>query len=124
MPHGWAIAEIWLLMRDCLVHERGDHSVLFAGVPPTWFKHADGMNIAGLPTYFGSIDVRWIRSERGAELLIGASGRPPGEFLLRLPAELRGRVFVGGRLVEKDAHGDHHLDLPPERAAHVEIRFE
>ena len=33
MPHGWAIAEVHLLLRDCLAYEDDGRLVLFAGVP-------------------------------------------------------------------------------------------
>ena len=33
MPHGWAIAEVHLLLRDCLAYEDNQQLVLFAGVP-------------------------------------------------------------------------------------------
>ena len=45
----WAIAEMWLLLRDCLVYEDGDRLVLLAGVPPEWFTHGEPMVIENLP---------------------------------------------------------------------------
>jgi len=58
MPHGWAIAEVWLLLRDSLLFEDGDRLILFGGVPPQWFKDPKGMEITGAPTYFGDCSVK------------------------------------------------------------------
>jgi hypothetical protein len=85
MPHGWAIAEAHLLLRDCLLFEDEDRLVLFAGVPPQWFTHSDGMSWTGMPTYFGPSSVRWIPTPNGAELTLNDLARPPGGFVLRLP---------------------------------------
>lgn len=53
MPHGWAIAEMWLLLRDCLVYEGEDRLHLLPGVPPEWFTGDQAMAVENLPTYFG-----------------------------------------------------------------------
>ena len=45
MPHGWAIAELWLLLRDSLVHEDGDKLVLLTGVDPQWFNDVRGVHV-------------------------------------------------------------------------------
>ncbi len=73
MPHGWAIAEMHLLLRDALVFEDGERLVLFAGVPPEWF--AKPMRLRNLPTHFGSLTVDWTPDEGGGVLAVtGASG--------------------------------------------------
>ena len=90
MPHGWAIAEIHLLMRDCLLFEDGDRLVLLGGIPPGWLALPGGFSWEGLPTHFGASSLRWTPVPGGAELLLSGAA-PPGGWILRLPAS---PVFV------------------------------
>lgn len=83
MPHGWAIAEFHLLLRDALVFEDGNQLVLFAGVPAAWF--AQSMHLRHLPTHFGTLDVEWQPGEGKATLTIGGNASPPGGIVLRTP---------------------------------------
>lgn len=85
MPHGWAIAEIWLLMRDCLVFEDADSLVLLAGAPAAWFGSPAGIECGGLPTYFGACNFRYRAGAAEAQLSLTGSARPPAGFRLRLP---------------------------------------
>ncbi|MEQ1861128.1 MAG: hypothetical protein ABMA13_14500 [Chthoniobacteraceae bacterium] len=82
MPHGWAIAELHLLLRDALVFEDGDKLVLFAGIPPGWF--AKPMRLRNVPTHLGKLDVEWMPSGERAELRISGIG-PRTVVVLRLP---------------------------------------
>lgn len=109
MPHGWAIAEVWLLMRDCLVYEQDDQLVLLAGVSPDWFTDAKGITIKNLPTYFGGLDLLWRTTDQGAVLKLGESAQPPGGFVLSLPSSLRVRALVEGRPVQRDSTGGYLL---------------
>lgn len=111
MPHGWAIAEFWLLMRDCLVFESDQQLVLFSGVPPAWFTHKDGMTIKNLPTYFGKLNMRWKPTQVGATLRLDGEARPPKGFVLRLPASLNPTVKVQGQTVSTMSVGG--FVLPP-----------
>lgn len=82
MPHGWAIAELHLLIRDALVYEEDGRLVLLAGIPPEWFKHP--LSIQDLPTHYGPLNFTWIpNAEGGAAKLSGAT--PPGGFVVRTP---------------------------------------
>jgi hypothetical protein len=121
MPHGWAIAEVWLLMRDCFVCERNDQLVLLAGVPADWFTDPGGITIKNLPTYFGELDLRWKKTEQGAILELGDRAKPRGGFALRLPRSLRVQPRIAGGLVAKDsARG---FLLPPgTENVHLEFR--
>ena len=85
MPHGWAIAEFWLLMRDSLVHENDDRLVLLAGVPPEWFRHPAGVEITNLPTHFGRCSVKLRPGGAAAQIELSGEAAPPGGFELRLP---------------------------------------
>jgi len=79
MPHAWSLAELWLLMRDSLVHEDGDRLVLFAGVPRKWLTRP--LRLENLPTAFGPLTLAW----DGANLHLEGGARPPGGFVFNTP---------------------------------------
>ena len=108
MPHGWAIAEVWLLLRDSLLFEDDDRLVLFGGVPPKWFKDPKGMEIADAATYFGdcSVKYKYDRTRDEGTMNVSGSARPPGGFVLRLPREMEVRVSAAGREIERRDNGD------------------
>ena len=58
MPHTWAIAEVWHLIRDSICFENGDTLVLFAGIPEAWFSDPAGVTVESFPTYFGTYTFR------------------------------------------------------------------
>jgi hypothetical protein len=105
MPHGWAIAEVHLLLRDCLVYEDGDRLVLFAGVPERWFTDRRGMALKNLPTHFGALDVSWEVAGDGATLQLGSKATPPGGFVLSLPDPLKAAISVGGKTISATERG-------------------
>ena len=57
IPHGWACAELMLLLRDILFFEadedRDPHIYLAPGVVPRWVGEGEVVGIAGAPTVFG-----------------------------------------------------------------------
>ncbi len=85
MPHGWATAELALLMRDCLVFEDERRLVVCAGVPPQWFSDPVGMELRDWPTEFGTCSMAYVPVEGGAKVTIGGTARPADGFVLRLP---------------------------------------
>jgi len=99
MPHGWAIAEVWLLLRDCLVFETEQRLVLLSGIPPAWFTHKDGIKIKNLPTYFGKLNLQWKLTQSGAALKLDGEAKPPKVFILRLPVSLNPVVKVGNQTI-------------------------
>ncbi len=105
MPHGWAIAEVHLLLRDCLAYEDGSHLVLFAGVPVDWFTNRAGMRIRNMPTHFGALNVSWETSGQSATLHLDGKATPPEGFVLSLPESLHPAVSVGGKAVEDTQRG-------------------
>jgi hypothetical protein len=109
MPHGWAIAEVWLLMRDALAFEDGDRLVLLPGVPPDWFRK--DLAIADLPTYFGPLGLALKTTAGGATLTLTGKAAPPRGFVLRMPPGLEARVDADGKAVSRSEHGD--AALPP-----------
>lgn len=109
MPHGWAIAELDLLLRDSLAFENGDKLVLLAGLPPDWFTHPEGMKIENLPTHFGTCSFDYTISGRKARLAFTGTAQPKGGFVLRLPESMHPEVSVGGKTLP-GVKGD--FDLP------------
>ena len=105
MPHGWAVAEVHLLLRDCLVYEDGGQIVLFAGIPESWFKDPAGIRIRNLPTHFGSLDAVWEVAGDGAMLRLDGRAAPPRGFLLVLPDLLRPNVSTAGGSVKTTKRG-------------------
>ena len=120
MPHGWAIAEVWLLMRDCLVYEQGDRLVLLAGVSPDWLRDDKGMRIQNLPTYFGSLDMDWKTTETGAILELSDRVHPPDGFVLRLPTLMQAQVLIQGKAISPDATGGYRF---PSGTGSVLVRY-
>ena len=103
MPHGWAMAEFFLLLRDSLAFEAGDVLVLLAGVPPAWLKHPAGFHVQNLPTHFGALSLACTPGKNGARLEVSGA-RPPGGFVWRIPTEIP--VKIDGRLRPRGAAGD------------------
>jgi hypothetical protein len=118
MPHGWVIAELWLLMRDCLAFENDRELVLLSGVPPAWFTYKDGIRIEGLPTYFGKLNLLWKPTRGGATLSLDGTAKPPNGFLLRLPESLEATVTVNGRTIPAMKAGEFLLQ-PHTREVHI-----
>jgi hypothetical protein len=81
MPHGWAIAEMQLLLRDALAFEDGNKLVLFAGVPEEWFVKP--MKIENLPTHFGKLSVDWQPQEKGGVVTFAGDAAPAQGFVIR-----------------------------------------
>lgn len=111
MPHGWAIAEVWLLMRDCLVFEDRDRLVLFGGISPATLQNKKGIKVHNLPTYFGPLDVQWRPGPGVATLTLGDRVKPPRGFALRLPDPDTTIVMTGGKTIPREPNGD--FLLPP-----------
>jgi hypothetical protein len=112
MPHGWAIAEVWLLLRDCLVFEADQQLVLLSGIPPAWFTHKNGITIKNLSTYFGKLNLKWKQTQTGAILKLQGQAKPPKGFILRLPASLNPVVRVGDQTISSMSMDG--FTLPPQ----------
>jgi hypothetical protein len=104
MPHGWSIAEVHLLLRDCLLHEDGDRLVLLGGVAPESLSNPAGLK-ASLPTYFGPCALSWVPEAGGASLTLSGA-RPPGGVALRLPTGFAARVTLDGKESPRNGRGD------------------
>jgi len=97
MPHGWAIAELHLLLRDCILFEDSGGLVLLAGVKPEWFSAAEGMSAANMPTHFGTCSFAYKRTAAGAVLELTGGAAPPNGFVLCLPPKLGAKASAAGK---------------------------
>ncbi len=118
MPHGWAIAELWLLLRDCLAFEDGGQLVVLGGIPPGWFKR--NMAIRNMPTAFGPLGLRYDCQGRAATLTLTGRAAPPQGFVLRLPREIKASLRIGDHVLQRRANGNF---LVPAQATEVRLEF-
>lgn len=109
MPHGWAIAEFWHLMRDCFVFEDGERLILFAGLPARWFEQPEEIVVNGLQTYFGVFSFTYNGSPQGGMLRLSGSTSPPQGFVLRWPKDQKATLTIGGKSIDRDVNGDFFL---------------
>jgi len=105
MPHGWAVAEFWLLLRDCLLREEGDRVILLSGVPDAWLAGGKTIRCVNMPTYFGPCTFDWAPDAGGATLRLAAGCAPPGGFVLMTPASLGATCKADGKPVGPAAEG-------------------
>lgn len=109
MPHGWAIAELWLLMRDCLLFEDENRLVLLSGIAPEWFRNPAGIIFENLQTQFGDLSLSWKPDGNRATMNIRGACAPPDGFALRLAPSVNVQVLAQGRSVPVEANGDYML---------------
>jgi hypothetical protein len=106
VPHSWIGAEYVLALLGMLAYESpGDEAlVLAAGVSDAWLE-GEGVEVAGLPTWWGPLDYRLRRAGRGAlRLELGAGLRtPPGGIVVRPPLARPLASVEGGSIVRFDA---------------------
>jgi hypothetical protein len=96
MPHGWAVAELWHLVRDALLFEDGDRLVLLGGVPGAWLTGDRPVAVRTMPTHFGPCTFSYEPDGREVVLTLSGEAAPPGGFVLRLPEGLAARVRIEG----------------------------
>ena len=89
MPHGWAAAEMWLLLRDSLVFEESNRLILFAGIPAAWFKSPAGLSLTGFPTSFGTLSVSYQVEQGKVTVKLTGDAAPSSGIVIRLPQELK-----------------------------------
>jgi hypothetical protein len=121
MPHGWAIAEVALLLRDSLVFEDGERLVLMGGVPETWFRDPHGLSVGHLPTYFGKLDFTYELVNGQGILTLSNSAKPPDGYLWRLPKTGIRTIKCGDQILQPLANGDVHL---PPGTTRVALEFD
>ncbi len=104
MPHTWVGSDFIRSVLDLFAYERDadDALVLGAGIPAEWAREAPGVEVRGLRTYHGPLDLT-VRAEGSAvRVEVGGEGLrvPPGGVVVRTPfAEPVRRATVNGREV-------------------------
>lgn len=83
MPHGWAAAELMLLVRDMLLFEADEdgarHLYVGAGIPAAWLD-GGGVEVRDAPTLFGSpVGYRIARDAPARTVTIEMTRPPPAD---------------------------------------------
>ncbi len=94
-PHGWSLASLLLLLRDCLVHEDAGQIRLLAGIPPDWLAPGKSWRVR-LPTEFGPLDLRVEADAAGVRVRAGDACRPPRGFRVLLPEGFEAAELYSG----------------------------
>lgn len=96
MPHTWVGADYINLLRTCLMYEKGDQLVLLAGVPAEWLTGQKAFSVAGMPTYWGDLDMtvtpEGASADGNVHVKLGGACSPPGGFVLALPTGVQGTI--------------------------------
>lgn len=56
-PHGWTAAEVFLLLRDCLIREDDGTLLIGSGIPESWLK--EDFEVRNIPTYYGPVSFHY-----------------------------------------------------------------
>ncbi len=102
LPHTWIAAEYVLAFRSLFVFERDADQALVigAGIPAAWLAAEDGIEIRGMPTWYGLLNYQLHRAGSGPVhlKLTGELRMPPGKLVFVPPGEepLR-QVLVNGK---------------------------
>lgn len=84
MPHNWTSAEVIALFKDMLVRETEEGLILFSGVPASWLKPGNKIEVRQLPTRFGEISfIADVAENCRINLTWQGTSRPP--YRLNLP---------------------------------------
>jgi hypothetical protein len=120
MPHGWAVAEMQLLLRDSLVLEEGKMARIFSGIDPEWLRTGT-INIQDLPTHFGRATITWKASGTGADCSVKFERPENASALLQLPESLG--PSVGAIVPEKSETGELFFAIPCDGSTiHVDFK--
>lgn len=91
IPHTWIGAEYILAFRSLFAFEREADQALVvgAGLADEWLEREDGVRVAGLLTWYGTLNFTARRAENGAlhVRLGGDLSLPPGGIVLRPPGD-------------------------------------
>jgi hypothetical protein len=95
LPHGWVGSDFLRSFLDLFAIEEENRLVLGAGVPDSWLA-GDGIEIRGLRTKWGTLDLEMRQQGEAVRVRIGGGLRVPpggvvvGETVIReLPADIR-----------------------------------
>jgi hypothetical protein len=122
MPHTWVGSDFVRTVLSMLAYVEGDTLVLAAGVPAAWILEPPGVELRGLSTELGTLDLRLRGDAEAWTVRIGGSVRAPaGGVELALPFDRPPRaVEVDGRLLEPVRRGALHFETLPDS---VTLRF-
>lgn len=93
IPHGWAAAELMLLLRGILFFEadedRNPHIYIAPGVPPHWLVRGEMISVRDAPTIFGAPFGYDLRHDPAARTVtIDVRQTPPGDVHYVYPCRL------------------------------------
>ena len=110
MPHTWVGSDFIRSVRAMFVYERERDTalVLGAGIPGSWLADTSGIDVGGLPTYYGRLSYRMQRIHNSFTVSIsGALQIPSGGIVVTSPiAEPAKRITVNGTPVIPNAVQD------------------
>jgi hypothetical protein len=100
MPHTWVGSDFIRSILDLFAYETGDALVIGAGVPEPWVREGDGLEMKGLRTRYGTLDLRMRAAGSTVRVTVGGNLRVPGGMVIRTPLDrpIR-RATVNGRAV-------------------------
>lgn len=84
-PHGWTAAEVFHLLRDCLVREEEGKIVIGSGIPSTW--EGEHFRVGNIPTYYGNLSFEYKPEENC--LTVFCDKPLEVEVVQELPFEIR-----------------------------------
>ena len=111
LPHGMAVSDLFLLMRDCLLFEDGEQLILLGGVPEDWFTAKEGITMTGMYTWFGRCSLAYMPVEGGAVLTLSGPAAPSAGFIFRLPISIQAQAVADGKALIRNTNGD--IIIPP-----------
>ena len=108
MPHTWCGSDFIRSVRAMFVYEREEDQalVLGAGLADAWVLDPAGVQVAGLPTYFGNVSYTLKGTAAGTRVSVEIGGDvrlPAGGIVLSSPLSKRIRSVTGdGALTQKN----------------------
>jgi hypothetical protein len=103
LPHAWIGAEFFLAWQGLFVYEQmSDQSlVIAAGIPDAWLDEGDALQMSGLRSYWGQLDLSLQRQDGRLHLdLQGHYRLPPGGIHLHPPLKPGEQLLVNGSAVK------------------------
>jgi hypothetical protein len=104
MPHSWAASDFIRSVRSMFVYEReiDDALVVGAGIPEVWLNDTPGVEVKGLPTYYGHLNYTMKRHDNRLVLeLSGDLSIPKGNIEVRSPLKAVLRSVGGDGVMTK-----------------------
>jgi len=101
MPHNWTGSELYLMLRDALLFEKGDELVVGAGILPEWLGDGKTVRVQNAPTHFGRVSYELTSS--GGKLSFGLKSEDAlRRVRLWIPSIGLDRAYDGGAINERE----------------------